>query len=141
MPVFSDDIPADDQRYTRDISFPFRFNEDCDLLMDENEELIEQALNLITFIRSGTIRLFQSLGSSVALALFDQLDAETELIIDTSLRNAFETNEPRILIDKEMTFDQTPDERKLIVIVPYRIKITAKLAATKLVIDRPLVTG
>jgi len=138
MPVFTDDIPELDTKYARDISFPLRFNDDCDLLMDEDQEVIDQALQLITFIPQGSIRLTPQFGSAILLSVFDQLDDETELIIDTSLRNAFETLEPRVFIDKEFIFDQSADERKLIVVVPYRIKVTGDLSASRFVIDRPL---
>lgn len=141
MPIFTDEIPDVDTRYARDISFPLRFGEDCDLLMDEDQEIIDQSLQLITMVPSSTIRLFPQFGSAVSSSVFDPLDEETELIIDTSMRTAFEALEPRVFLDREFTFDQTPDESKLIVIVPYSIKITGALAATKFVIDRPLNPG
>lgn len=139
MAVYTDDIPDTlDTKYARDISFPLQFNEDGDLLMDENQEIIDQALQLITFIPQGSFRLNPAMGSTVRLAVFDLLDQETELIIDTSMRNAFETLEPRVFLDKEFTFDESADESKLVVIVPYKIKVTGELSASRFVIPRPL---
>lgn len=139
MSVFTRDIPiTGDTRYARDIAFPFQFNEDCDLRMDEDNEVIEQALQLLTFIKKGSVRLHGTIGSEIKLALFDTLDEETELIIDASLRAAFEENERRIILDKEFVFDQSADESTLFVIVPYRVVITGLSTATKLIVERPI---
>lgn len=142
MPVVTEQIPDGlDTKYARDLSFPLRFTEDCDVLMDENQEIIDQSLQLITFIPQGSFRLFPDLGSAAQLGVFDPLDEETTLIFDTSLRSAFETLEPRVFLDKEFTFDETPDESKLVVIVPYKIKVTGALSASRFVIPRPLSGG
>lgn len=138
MAVYTPDIPELDTRYARDVSLPMQFDADCDLLLDEDQEVIEQSLQLLTFIPQGSFRLFPDLGSAAQLAVFDPLDEETTLIFDTSLRNAFETLEPRVFLDKEFTFDETADEQKLVVIVPYKIKVTGDLAASRFVIPRPL---
>lgn len=138
MPVITSEVPDLDTAYARDISFPLQFTEDCDLYMDEDQEVIDQSLQLITFIPQGSFRLFFNMGSVIQLAVFDPLDEEATLILDTSLRNAFETLEPRVFLDKEFTFDESADELKLLVIVPYKIKVTGELAASKFVILRPL---
>lgn len=139
MATYTENVLDVDTRYARDFSFPFQFNEDCDLLMDEDQEIIDQALQLITFIPQGSIRLFPEMGSSAQLAVFDPLDEETTLIFDTSLRNAFESLEPRVFLDKEFVFDESADEQKLVVIVPYKIKVNGDTTASRFVIDRPLV--
>lgn len=138
MPVLTSDVQSVDTKYARDISFPMQFTEDCDLYMDEDQDIIEQSLQLITFIPQGSFRLFPNLGSVAELAVFDPLDEETTLIFDTSLRNAFETLEPRVFLDKEFTFDESADESKLVVIIPYKIKVTGELAASRFIIPRPL---
>lgn len=126
-----------DANWARDVSFPFRFTEDCNLELDEDEAVVEQALNLISFIPKGTIILFSVMGSALEISVFDQLDEETELLIDTSMREAFEELEPRVFLDKEFVFDQSPDEQKIIVIVPYHIKVTGRLTANRFTIARP----
>lgn len=138
MPVFTKDIPEVDTAYARDISFPLRFGEECDLLMDEDQEVIDQAITLITFIPSGSIILFPQMGSAAQLILFDQLDETSQLIMDTALRNSLESLEPRIMLDKELVFDESADEKKLICLVPYRIKVNGELTAIRMVIDRPI---
>lgn len=137
MSRFTRDIPDVDTAYARDISMPFRFNEECDILMDEDQEVIDQALILITFIPAGLIRLFPEMGSGAHLVLFDQLDDESTIILDTALRNAFESLEPRVFLDREFIFDESPDQLKIITIVPYKIKVTGELSATRLVVPRP----
>jgi hypothetical protein len=137
MTVWTRDIPDIDTKYARDISMPFQFDAECDLLMDEDQEVIDQSMNLITFIRSGVIRLFPTMGSGAMAAVFDQLDIYAETILDTSLRTAFEAQDPRVFLDKQFIFDETPDEGKVIIVVPYKIKVNGQLTATKLVIDRP----
>jgi phage baseplate assembly protein W len=127
-----------DVKYARDVSFPLRFDEDCDLFLDENEAIIDQSIQLIAFTNKGNVILTEDFGSSINLSVFDPLDTETELIIDTSLRQAFEANEPRVFLDKEFVFDESADESTLIIMVPYRIKVNGKLAASRIITDRPL---
>lgn len=124
--------------FAADVGVPFRFSEDCDLYVDEDEAIIDQALNLITFTPQGTVPLASTFGSQAELSVFDQLDSSTELILDTSLRNAFESQEPRAVLDKEFKFDESADQKKLVVIVPYRVSVTGKLFATRLVIGKLL---
>jgi len=138
MPVRTKDIPELDTSYARDVSFPIRFTEECDVLLDEDQEVIEQALQMITFISSGSVRLYPQFGSAAHLVVFDQLDEGSSIILDTSLRTAFESLESRVILDKEFIVDESADELKFIVIVPYRIRVTGELAATRLVIDRPI---
>ena len=68
MPVRTKDIPELDTTYARDVSFPIRFTEECDVLLDEDQEVIEQALQMITFILSGSIRLYPQFGSAAHLS-------------------------------------------------------------------------
>ena len=75
-----------DPRYARDIAYPFRFTEDCDLGLDENEQVIEQSLILILFIIRGSIVLFRVFGSSVIHSVFDPMDESGALALDTSIR-------------------------------------------------------
>lgn len=138
MPVRTSDIPDLDTAYARDLYFPLTFTDDCDLLMDEDVAVIDQSLQFITFIRQGTIRLFPEMGSYADRAVFDQLDEETELLIDSSLRSAFEALEPRVVLDKEFAFDETADEERIVVLVPYTIKVNGKLASSRFVIPRNL---
>ena len=132
-------VEAPDTKYARDISLPFRFDEDCDLAVDEDEAIIDQSVHVIAFTKKGSVILTESLGSSLEFSVFDPLSSESELVIDTSLRQAFELNEPRVFLDKEFTFDESADESTLFVLIPYRIKITGKLSASRIVIPRPLV--
>ena len=127
-----------DPKWARDIGFPFRFTEDCNLVLDEDEAIIDQALQLITFVKKGTVILFNVFGSAVEVSVFDPLDDATELVIDTSLRLAFEELEPRVFLEREFTFDQTADELKLIIIAPYKIKVTGKLTSSRFIVDRPI---
>ncbi len=138
MALFTDDITDPDVKYTRDLSFPMQYNEECDTLLDEDEEVIEQSLQLITFTNRGTVLLFDGFGSTIQPSVFDPLDDTTQLAIDTSMRTSFEINEERVFIDKEFSFDETPDENKLVIIIPYKIKVTGRLTASRFIIPRPL---
>lgn len=128
-----------DDKYTRDVSFPLRFDEDADLALDEDEAVIEQALQIIAFTPRGSVILTETLGSNMQLDVFEQLDEATELSIDSSLRRAFEENEPRVFLDREFQFDESPDEHKLIVIAPYTIIVTGQLAVSRFIIQRPAI--
>ena len=127
-----------DTKWARDVSFPFQFLDDCDLVQDENEEVVDQALILITFTRNGVVLLTSNFGSALTSSVFDQLDDVTELEIDSTLRRAFETQEPRVFLDREFIFDETAGANKLIVLVPYRIVVTGKYTVARLVIPRQI---
>lgn len=138
MPVLTRDLGQVDTSYARDISFPLRFNEDCDLFLDEDQEVVEQAINLAVFVSAGSIRLYPKFGSSINLSLFENFSQELQLILDTSIRSAIEGLEPRLVLDKEFVFDVSADEKRIICIIPYRLVTTGEISATRLVIDRPL---
>jgi len=141
MTTWTDTIPAIDTHYARDVSFPIQFSSECDMLLDEDQEVVEQSLLLITFIPVGALRLFTVMGSSVTLAVFDQLDNAAVLTIDTTLRSAFDILEPRIQVDKQMIVDESPDNHFIVVIVPYAIKVNGQTDATRLTIPRPTPVG
>jgi phage baseplate assembly protein W len=127
-----------DENYARDISWPLRFDEDCDLAVDEDREVIDQALHLLAFIRRGEVPLTETFGSALEDSIFDFLDDATELAIDSSLRRAYEANEPRVFLDREFLFDESPDERKLVIIIPFRIVVTGEAATSRIVVSRPI---
>ncbi len=118
--------------YATDIAFPFRFTEDCDLQQDIDSQLINQSVMIIGMTPTGTVPLDRYLGNEAANLVFDPLDDETMLAVDTSLRNAFARNESRIYLDKEFTFDEDTSGSKVIVTIPYRIVITNELMTTRL---------
>jgi phage baseplate assembly protein W len=126
------------QVYARDVSFPMRFDEDCDLFMDEDELLIDQSLQIIAFLPNGTVILFRDMGSGVEASVFDPSDRLTELVIDTSLRTAIESLEKRVTLDRDFVFDSTPDELKVVVAVPFRVAATGKLFTSRIVIAKPV---
>ena len=124
--------------WARDIALPFRFDADCDLVQETDHEVVDHALNIIAFTPNGTVILFNEMGCALEASVFEMMDEETRLIIDTSLRTAFESQEPRIYLDKEMVFDESPDEKTLFIIVPYKIKVNGELTATKFIVPRLL---
>ncbi len=128
----------DEARYARDVGYPFRFDADCDLALDEDENVIDQALILITFTPAGSVILFLELGCDIDFSVFDPLEPATQLAIDTSLRMAFEKLEPRVFLDREFIFDEIPDANELLVVVPYMIKNTNQMWNTRLTIPRPV---
>jgi phage baseplate assembly protein W len=122
-----------DRLYARDISFPMTFTEDCDLFIDENEQIINQALVLIVRTPKGTSVLFGDFGTDLMISLFDPNDDETQLLIDTSLRNSIELLEPRIFLDKDFVFDESTDGSKIIVLIPYKIIITGQSLVSRFI--------
>ncbi len=130
-------MPYESSRYARDISLPFRFDSDCDLAVDEDEDVLEQAIILIAFTPTGTIILDVNFGTDFTISVFDPLDEETQLQIDTSLRMSIEEHEPRIFFDKEFIFDELADSNELLVIVPFVIKNTNQRWSSRLTIPRP----
>jgi len=131
-------VALDDSTFARDISFPLRFDSECNLATDEDEEVVEQALNLITFLPQGTLPLFPDMGSTAVLTVFDPLDAGSKLSLDTSIRMAVSRLEPRVVLDKEFTIEESADELKIIAIIPYRIIVNNKSGAVRLTIPRPI---
>lgn len=125
---------AVDTDYAVDVGLPFRFSEDCDLFLDSNDGIIEQAINIITHTPLGSIPLFPEMGSSVRNSVFDPLDDTANLVIDNSLRTAIERLEPRVVLDKQLKFDESADQQKRIVIVPARVIPTNRPIAPKVVI-------
>lgn len=142
MPILTENLEFDDvtedPKYARDVSLPFRFTEDADIWLDEDQEVLDQALNLIAFTPQGTIPLAYELGTFLLFSVFDPLDPPTRLAIDTSLRKAFERLEPRVVLNDQFIFDETPDENKLIVIVPYHVAATGLRTVARFVISRPM---
>ena len=96
----------DDPRYARDITFPLRFDADCDLGMDENEKVIEHSLIMIIFTRKGSMILFRRFGSDIESTLFDLMDPDdaATLALDTSLRVGIDEFEDRVFLDLEGPF-------------------------------------
>lgn len=129
-----------DPVYTVDVAMPFQFTEDCNIALDVNERLVDQGVKLAVQVMQGSIPLFSSFGSQVPASIFDPLDDETELVIDSSIRNSINNNEPRAYLDQSILFDQSADESRLVITIPYRIVITGELTATKLTL-RKVVSG
>lgn len=127
----------EDPRYARDISFPFRYDENCDLALDENEQVIDQSVYILVFSRRGGIVLYREFGSEVELSVFDQLDDVLELELDTSIREAISRFEGRVLLDKELTFDELADSSKIQVVLPITIKNTGQQYYARLNLPRP----
>ena len=134
--ILTKDIPDDDQAFARNISFPFRYTDDADLFIDENEEVVDQSLFIIVFTREGTFLLTPDLGTKIEASAFDPLDAESNLQMDTSLRNGIERNDPRVFIDREFTFDEVAQNNSVVITIPYTIVVTGKAIASRFVVPR-----
>ncbi|MCG8436003.1 MAG: hypothetical protein MJA83_18440 [Gammaproteobacteria bacterium] len=134
--ILTDDIPDDDQAFARNISYPMRFTQDADLFLDENEEVIDQSLFIIVFTRSGFFLLTPELGNQIEANVFDPLDSESTLQMDTSLRNGIEANDPRVFIDREFEFDETTDSLGVTILIPYTIVLTGESVASKFIVPR-----
>lgn len=127
-----------DTTYARDVALPLKFDEDCNLTLDENEAIIDQAIHIIAFTRAGAIPLFITMGSEAQLGLFEPNDETTQLAIDSSLRIAFEQNESRVYLDREFVFDETADGTSLMIIIPYTIIVNGKLVTSRFIVPRDL---
>lgn len=127
----------DEVFYARNVSLPLRFDASADLALDTDEELIDQAIQLVVFTLTGSFPLFTDFGSTTIANVFDPLDNATQLQFDNSIRNGLTNHEPRVFLDKEFIFDERRDQNELIVIVPFKIKVTGRLAASRVIIPRP----
>lgn len=126
-----------DPRYARDISYPFRYDADCDVALDENEQVIEQSLILIVFTQTGTVVLFREFGCDVEESVFDQLDDAMELAMDTSIRLGIENFEDRVILDRNPIFDEYADSNRVLVILPITLANTGQQLSVKIPYPRP----
>lgn len=121
-----------DDNYAVDVGLPFRFTEDCDILLDVDDAIIQQALDLITFTPAASLLLFPEMGSEITTSVFDPLDPVSNILIDNSIRKAMQKLEPRIVLDKKFIFTDDPDNNKKSVLVPGRVVPTNRPATLKL---------
>ena len=122
--------------FAKNIAFPLQFTDDGDLVLEEDESVINQSLALVALSSKGSIPLFPDFGSEFLNNVFEPFSQAANIVMDTALRNSLEQQEPRIVIDRQILFDEKANSSTLVIVIPYRVKPTGKLASSRLVVDR-----
>jgi phage baseplate assembly protein W len=113
MPVVTD------IKHTTAPAFPLRFDATCDLPLVYDDEAIKQNMRSAVFIPVRSLPLKTDIGSEVPHTPMEPNDTVQQRLLQYSVRNAIENNEPRVLVSGELRAVASLDINTLEMTVPF----------------------
>lgn len=113
-------------QFNESFAFPFRFKADGDIVKSRDEQAIEDNMRSAIMIMKYGVPLRPSIGSFVPILPFDPKDISTREQIIEEARDAVAVGEDRAILDENARFVGDPESNEISMVIPYRLKNTAR---------------